>query len=296
MKVEIHKNVYCTLLLSLVLVLILSGVSYGSKRVALVIGNSDYKVSPLKNPKNDATDIAKTLKNLDFEVITKINASKREMVSAADTFYRKLKKAEVGLFYYAGHGMQIRGRNYLLPVAINVTTETDVEFEAVDAGRIIGKMRVADNKLNVVILDACRNNPFKRSFRTAEQGLARMDAPVGTIIAYATGPGNVAADGRGRNGIYTKHLLSAMKQPGLNIQDIFNEAGMKVMRETSNRQVPWTSNTPIPRYYLAGGSYLVEEVPPSMPTRKTGSLRVTSKPSNAALYIDSGYRGTTPVT
>lgn len=285
------------LALSIFLALLHSSLSLASQRVALVIGNGAYSSAPLKNPPNDATDMANTLKSLGFKVIAKKNANKRQMVDAINEFSRSLKNAEIGLFYYAGHGMQIRSQNYLIPVSVKVESESDVEFEAVNAARVLGKMRQAGNKLNVVILDACRNNPFQRSFRTSEQGLARMDAPVGTIIAYATSPGSVAADGRGRNGLYTEHLLEALKTPGLDIQNVFNEAGMKVMADTSQKQVPWTSNTPIPRYYLAGGSMVIQERPtmPKAPISTPGSLKVDSTPSGANLYINGTYRGSTPV-
>ncbi len=158
-----------------------------------------------------------------------------------------------GCSFFGGHGIQFNNRNYLIPVGCTVEDETDVEFEGLDAGRVISKMASAGSRLNIVILDACRNNPFHRSFRSAAQGLARMDVPKGTIIAYATSPGSVASDGTGRNGTFTRHLLSTFTVPGLNIQDIFNQAGIGVMEETGDKQIPWISNTPIPRYFLAGG-------------------------------------------
>ena len=222
------------------------------KRTALVIGNADYRMAPLRNPVNDARDMAQTLRSLNFEVIEEINASEREMVLAIDKFYKRLKRADVGVFYFAGHGMQVNGVNYLIPVKARVTTETDLQFEAVDAGRVLGKMQSAGNRLNIVILDACRDNPFKRSFRTSEKGLAQMDAPKGTIIAYATSPGSVAADGRGRNGIYTKHLLNNLGRKGMSVYDMFRETGLGVMQETEEKQIPWVSSTPVQRYYIAG--------------------------------------------
>ncbi|MCP4752187.1 MAG: hypothetical protein GY866_14920, partial [Proteobacteria bacterium] len=223
-------------------------------RTALVIGNSNYESAPLGNPVNDARDMAKALRDLDFDVIEKLNAAKKEMVLSIDVFHKRLKRADVGVFYFAGHGMQIHGVNYLIPVKAHVISETDVEFEAVDAGRVLGKMRTAGSKLNIVILDACRDNPFKRSFRTVNKGLAQMDAPKGTILVYATSPGSVAADGFGRNGIYTKHLLNNLRSSGLSVYDVFRETGLEVMRETKEQQVPWISSTPVPRYYLAGKS------------------------------------------
>jgi len=221
-------------------------------RTALVIGNSNYKTAPLRNPVNDARDIAKTLRDLNFDVIEKLNASKRDMVLAIDAFYKRLRRADVGVFYFAGHGMQIHGVNYLIPVKAHVTSETDIQWEAVPAGKVLGKMYEAGNKLNIVILDACRDNPFKRSFRTQKKGLAQMDAPKGTIIAYATSPGSVAADGAGRNGVYTKHLLKSLRSKGMTVYDVFRETGLGVMRETKEKQIPWISSTPVQRYYMAG--------------------------------------------
>ena len=222
------------------------------QRTALVIGNSNYKSAPLRNPVNDARDMATALRALNFDVIEKLNAGKREMVLAIDEFYKRLRRADVGVFYFAGHGMQIHGVNYLIPVKAYVTSETDIQWEAVPAGKVLGKMYEAGNKLNIVILDACRDNPFKRSFRTESKGLAQMDAPKGTIIAYATSPGSVAADGSGRNGIYTKHLLKSLSSTGMTVYDVFRETGLGVMRETGEKQIPWISSTPVPRYYMAG--------------------------------------------
>lgn len=231
-----------------------------AQRTALVIGNGGYEAAPLSNPVNDAADMARVLRDLGFEVIVKTDASRRDMILAVDQFARKLQGAEVGLFYFAGHGMQIHGRNYLIPVRSHVSSESDVQFEAMDAGRVLGKMQEAGNKLNIVILDACRDNPFKRSFRTENVGLAQMDAPKGTIIAYATSPGSVAADGAGRNGTYTKHLLKNLMAEGLSVQDIFMETGIGVMRETADKQVPWISSTPVSRYFLAGKGSSFSEI------------------------------------
>ncbi len=222
-----------------------------TSRVALVIGNGDYKQGTLKNPVNDAEDVTRALEKLEFKVIKRINGSRREIISGIDDFSKAIRNADIGLFYYAGHGMQIDGINYLIPVETNVREESDVEFEAVRVDRVLRKMQKTNTKLNMVILDACRNNPFKSSFRSLNQGLARMDAPKGTIIAYATGPGALAEDGDGRNGTYTKYLLQNIGRSDLDIQAIFNETGIMVMRETGDKQIPWMSNTPIPRYSLA---------------------------------------------
>ena len=227
-----------------------SGSTNQEARTALVIGNSAYKTSPLKNPTNDATDIASALRDSGFDVILKTDVNLRGMKNAIKAFGRKLKKGGVGMFYYAGHGVQVNGRNYLIPIEAEINTESEVEYEAVDAGRVLGQMEDAGNDLNIVILDACRNNPFARSFRSAEQGLAQMDAPAGSIIAYATAPGAVAADGKGRNGLYTKYLLKYIKQQGLKVEEIFKLVRVAVVTDTSKKQVPWESSSLIGNFYF----------------------------------------------
>jgi hypothetical protein len=220
------------------------------QRIALVIGNSAYRVAPLKNPVNDAADIAAALRNLGFEVILRTNASLKEMEEAIREFGGRLKKGGVGLFYFAGHGMQLGGNNFLIPVDARIETESDVKFECVDAGRVLGKMEDAGNSLNIVILDACRNNPFGRGFRSVEQGLAKMDAPAGSLIAYATAPGQIAADGEGRNGIYTKHLLRNISVPGLAIEDALKRVRIGVVEETRKKQIPWESSSMTGYFYF----------------------------------------------
>jgi lipid-binding SYLF domain-containing protein len=211
--------------------------------LALVIGNSAYKSAPLTNPINDAEDIMMALKDLDFEVIHGSDASQEEMEESIRDFGRQLREFDVGLFYFAGHGIQVEGRNYLIPVDAKIETESDVKYESVDAGRVLGKMEDAGNDLNIVILDACRDNPFARSFRTQSNGLAKMDAPKGSLIAYATAPGSVAADGTGRNGIYTKYLLKYMRETGLPIESVLKKVRIDVMEETGDKQVPWESSS-----------------------------------------------------
>lgn len=263
-----------------------------SNRVALVIGNSAYKSAPLVNPANDAKDMAIVLKRLGFDVIKRIDADKRQMKTAINKFYKGLRKSEIGLFYFAGHGMQINNANYLIPVNANIESESDVEFESIHAGRILGKMRDADNQLNIVILDACRDNPFKRSFRTGSKGLAQMDAPKGSIIVYATSPSSLAEDGKGRNGTYTGNLLENIERSDLTVQQVFNETGRGVMAETNDRQIPWMSSTPVAEFYLAGGSVIVTKPKAA----DTGSLKVKSTPQGAQIYLNGKSRGTAPKT
>jgi uncharacterized caspase-like protein len=216
----------------------------GERRIALVIGNSAYKASPLKNPVNDARAISKALSETGFRVTVLENASQATMRRAIRTFGNDIQNAGgVGLFYYAGHGMQVKGRNYLIPVNADIEQEDEIEDQAVDANLVLSKMDTAKNSTNLMILDACRNNPFARAFRSGTQGLAQMDAPSGTLIAFATAPGSVAADGAGDNGLYTKHLLANIHRPGLPIEQLFKEVRNGVGRETKERQIPWESSS-----------------------------------------------------
>ncbi|MDQ2975088.1 MAG: caspase family protein, partial [Acidobacteriota bacterium] len=223
------------------------------KRIALVIGNGAYtKAPPLKNPPNDARDMAATLKALGFEVSNGINVNQREMKRLIREFGQKLKAGGNGLFYYAGHGVQARGHNYIIPVDADIQSEADVEDSGVDVGLVLNYMDDAQNGLNIVILDACRNNPFSRSFRSASEGLAQVDAPTGTLIAYATAPGRVAADGVGENGLYTSELLKAMRLPGLSATDMFMQVRAEVMKRTGNKQVPWEASSLVGSFYFSG--------------------------------------------
>ena len=214
-------------------------------RQALVIGNSKYThTGPLRNPANDAEAISSTLKQLGFNVMTLTDADQRQMDQAIRKFGADLRGSNgVGLFYFAGHGMQIEGENYLLPTDINPSNEFDVTYDAVPVGKLLGQMEVAGNGMNVVILDACRNNPFARSFRSSSRGLAQVIAPTGSFISYATAPGDVAADGEGDNGLFTEKLLQHMITPGLRLEEVFKRVRADVQQDSSNKQVPWDSSS-----------------------------------------------------
>jgi hypothetical protein len=223
-----------------------------SKRIALVIGNGTYtSAPPLKNPPNDARDMAATLKVLGFSVSSAIDADQRTMKRLIREFGQQLKGGGQGLFYYAGHGVQMRGRNYLIPANADITSEADVEDQAVDLNLVLGLMDEAQNGLNIVIVDACRNNPFTRSFRSAGSGLAQVDAPTGTLIAYATSPGRVASDGTGRNGLYTSELLTQMRVSGIGVEEMFKRVRASVQRQTTGQQVPWESSSLVGNFYFA---------------------------------------------
>ena len=233
------------------------------KRVALVIGNSTYPTAPLANPVNDATDMAALLEKIGFEVILKRDAGKREMDQAVKKFYRRLQSSKgIALFYYAGHGLQMRGQNYLVPVDAEIESEGDVEYNSVNAGWVLSKMEDAANPVNIVILDACRNNPFSRGFRSGERGLAQMPSPTGSIIAYATAPGDVASDGEGRNGLYTKNLLKHLPTPGLSIQDLFTQVGADVYSESGKKQTPWMSSSLMGKISLAKATLTTDSKQP----------------------------------
>jgi uncharacterized caspase-like protein len=261
------------------------------ERVALVIGNAEYKVGPLRNPVNDVRDITQVLGDMGFDVIKLENANRRQIVTAADEFYQRLKNARVALFYYSGHGMQVKGRNYLIPIGIRLRSESDIEFEAVDAGRILGKMEDARAETNIIILDACRSNPFARSYRSNDAGLARMDAPKGSYIAFATAPGSVADDGTGRNGVFTEHLLKNIVIPNLDIDDIMKRTRRGVALATSDQQIPWSSSSLMGDFFFSTIAGLSQESPspaPAPPRPQThASIPHTAPSTGKADDIDS---------
>jgi len=239
------------------------------RRVALVIGNAGYKDSPLNNPVNDARDIAGLLGQMGFEVILAENADRRAMLEAVDRFADKVPGAAAALFYFSGHGLQVRGRNYLLPINYHIATEIDVEVEGLDAYRVLGKMEGPGDRVNIVILDACRNNPFARKFRTPMHGLARLDAPRGTILAYATDPDNTALDGRGRNSPYTEALKKYLTEPGLSVEQVFKKVRQEVIAKTDGKQTPWESTSLIGDFYFVPTPAIAASstsAPPTTPT------------------------------
>ncbi len=211
-------------------------------RLALVIGNGAYKNAPLDNPVNDARDLAATLKTIGFEVLQKENLNALEMKKAIREFGDKLQanRGGVGLFFYAGHGVQVKGNNFLIPVGHDFRTENDIEDDAIDANTVLRRLEEAQNRINIVILDACRNNPFARTDRSRAltRGLARMEAPSGALIAFATAPGTEARDGSGKNGLYTKHLMSHIKTRGLTLEQVFKRTRAGVEAESGRQQSP----------------------------------------------------------
>jgi formylglycine-generating enzyme required for sulfatase activity len=241
------------------------------KRVALVVGNSAYQhISRLANPSNDARLMADTLRGLGFTLIgegPQLDLDEAAFRRAVQSFGNALTGADVALFYYAGHGVQVRGANYLVPVGANPVKEADVDFQMLDTNLVLRQMESAGARLNLVILDACRNNPFGgRGLRSAGSGLAQMQAPQGTLISFATQPGNVALDGAGANSPYTKALTEAIRKPGLDIFRTFNEVGLAVASATNGSQQPWVSLSPIKGdFYFAGLPAGTQPPPPAPP-------------------------------
>lgn len=265
------------------------------RRIALVIGNGAYDSGVLRNAVNDARDLTVALRGLGFEVIEGINLTKRPMEESIRTFGQKIRSGGIGLFYFAGHGVQIKDRNFLIPIHAFIEKEQDIEYESVDVGRVMAEMEAAENRLNIVILDACRNNPFNRSFRTKSSGLAQMNAPSGTLIAYATAPGSVASDNpEGRNGLYTQELLRYVKQPGLEIGKVFRLVRAAVEAKSNKQQIPWESSSLKGEFYFAGTDADVDtEAVSTNPFSSAateitfwGSIKNSTSPNDFKAYLE----------
>lgn len=249
-----RRILYPFVLLAVLAISQLSSALAVERRVALVIGNAKYKEAPLTNPVNDARDMAAALQRTGFEVITAFDATQKEMNRAIARFGDRLTGETVALFYYAGHGMQVRGKNYLIPIDAEIKSESTVRVESVDVDGVLDQLSTSD--LNVVILDACRNNPFERRANRSvgAAGLAQMEAPKGSLIAYATAPGRTAADGDGRNGLYTQELLKQIQVQGLTIEQVFKNVRREVARATRDGQIPWESSSMTGDFYFVPGA------------------------------------------
>ncbi|GAB4122061.1 MAG: hypothetical protein Fur0014_21520 [Rubrivivax sp.] len=263
--------------------LLLAAAQAAETRHALVIGNSRYAQVPLSNPANDAAAMAKVLQRAGFQVDLKLDADQRQMEAAIRAFGDRLEGDSVGLFYFAGHGVQVKGRNFLLPVGSTIQREDEVPFKAVDAQQVLDKMQAAKNRVNVVILDACRDNPFAGRSRSAGAGggLSQMDAPSGSLLAFATAPGSVASDGKGSNGLYTQHLLANLERPGLPVEEVFKRTRLGVRLDSRGQQVPWESTS------LEGDFYFF---PPAPGSAKATEPLLPPPPSvEHILRVEQGY-------
>lgn len=212
-------------------------------RVALIIGNSAYKGQELKNPTNDANDLAQKLTTLGFKVVKVLNANMEQMEKSITSFGGMAKGSDVALFYFAGHGVQVEGMNYMIPIDATLESEEQTKYRCTNMNYVLTVLEKAQSKMNIVILDACRNNPFERSWHRGigDKGLSVLNAPYGTLLAYATNPGNVAMDGVGRNSPYAEALLNALSYSGLKIYDVFQKISERVSLKTNDKQHPWFS-------------------------------------------------------
>jgi uncharacterized protein len=209
-------------------------------RIALVIGNGSYATAPLANPKNDAEQMARALKGVGFDVIKQTDADMATMRQAFIEFSRRLKRQDsVGVFYYAGHAVQVAGQNYLIPIGADISSESEIPVQAVNLQELLGAMKGAASRVKIAILDACRNNPFESSARGLGRGLAAVTAPAGTLIAYATAPGEVARDGSDGHSPFTAALTRIIPTPGLEIEEVFKRTRAAVLEATDNQQTPW---------------------------------------------------------
>jgi uncharacterized caspase-like protein len=227
-----------------------------ANKAALVIGNAGYRVGPLKNPVNDAQAVAASLGSLGFDVTLRENASLRDMIETFRQFSTRAQNAEVRVVFFAGHGVQVKGRNYLLPVDTEIRAEDEISTKSADLNEFLDRLGSMKQGINVVILDACRNNPFsgaevlgpdgrRLKFRGATpSGLAPVEAPLGSMVAFSTAPGGVALDNpRDKNSLYTKHLLEHLSVPGLPVELLFKRVRLSVAKETDRAQVPWESSS-----------------------------------------------------
>ena len=213
-------------------------------RRALVIGNSSYAMGALRNPANDARAIAEELRRQGFEVTLGLDLGREEMLAAIGAYADSIARSKaVALFYFAGHGLQLAWRNYLVPTDAKIESAEDIKARCVDVNAVIEGIGRAANPMNMVILDACRDNPFGRDAKTEQKGLSQLDAPPGTLLAYATSPGNIASDGEGANGLYTEHLLREMKVPEAKIEEVFKRVRLGVRKRSQGQQIPWESTS-----------------------------------------------------
>jgi formylglycine-generating enzyme required for sulfatase activity len=259
----------------------ISSTSQNTKKIALVIGNWRYRFKPLRNPANDAQKMAEVLGDLGFDVIHRENLSLDDMEDEVINFKRVLKNGQVGLFYFAGHGVEIASKNYLLPTDLRQTEAKFIKNNAVNAQWVVDVMEGSGSQINIVILDACRKIKLDRD--TSGSGLAAMSAAKGTIISFATGSGQTAADGKGENGLYTGSLLKFIKQPGLTIERVFKKTRQVVADKSDGRQVPWESNSMVGDFCLVSCA----KPPPPQPQRdRRAEIRLQEQLENERVKLE----------
>lgn len=266
--------------------LALSSFGQAEKRLALVIGNAEYegKGNSLRNPINDANDVSAKLKTLGFDVTTILDASLLEMDDAIDAFGRKAKDYHVALFYYSGHGLQSKGDNYMVPVDAELRSEADVRYKCTPLNLLLAKLEESECPMKLVVLDACRDNPFERSWSKGlgSKGLSVVNAPKGTLISYATSPGRTAADGTGRNSPYTTAFLESLDMPNLSLSDFFDNVGTSVLEKTNDEQTPWIAKSP-----FRGSFYFNRKAAPVATQTPTKPIQPPQDPTSST-NVDAG--------
>jgi formylglycine-generating enzyme required for sulfatase activity len=253
---------------AILLAVAVAATAQAADRVALVIGNSKYQEAELRNPANDADTLSEALKGLDFGVIEKKDLDRKQMDDALLEFYRALDEKSLALFFYAGHGMQVKGENFLVPVGARIREEYEVSEECLNVNKVLGALKFAPSKLNVVILDCCRNNPYQRSWSRASspKGLAAIgEIPEGMLVAFSTAPGTEAADGEGKNSPYSQELVRVLKSrpaEGLKLIDVFFQTGRAVKQASG--QTPWLNmEASLPEYHFWKPSELPAKLQPT---------------------------------
>jgi len=239
--------------------------SHANNRLALVIGNSKYEhVSPLRNPANDADLISEKLLEIGFEVVGARNLTNRKTQQLIQEFANKIGTIGddgIVLFYYAGHGVQFNGENFIVPVDANLTSDSDIILQGINSSIILKIIELSGAKTNIIILDACRNNPFAGVSRSVGNGLARMNSPSGSIIAYSTAPGQVALDGKGKNSPYSAALAEFITRPDLTLEAVFKNVRRKVYYETDKAQTPWEETSLVDEVYLVSRGQTTPTIP-----------------------------------
>lgn len=287
------------LLSALFLVMIaIPGPSNAETRLALVVGNGAYiHVSALSNPVNDATGVAEALKGLGFSVTLRTDVTQADLKAAIAGFTDAVAGAGEGtlaLFYYAGHGVQVAGGNYLIPVDADIRTDRDVLLRAVPASELLQTLQLAGSSTNVIILDACRDNPFKSASRSIARGLARVDAPTGSLIAYATAPGQTAADGQGVNSPYSAALMKALVKPGQTLEQVFKAVRVEVLAATGGKQTPWEESSLVRDIRLTGDT-LAEAQPTQPPAAQQVAPQAQQQAPDPAAQAWSTLSGSSSV-
>jgi hypothetical protein len=260
--------------------------SSGTPRVGLVIGNSRYGASPLRNPVNDAKAIAESLSSLGFSIDVLLDAGLKEMAAAIKTYgTRVANEKAVGLFYYAGHGAQLAWRNFLIPVDAAIEHLEDLPKQCVELNSLLGALNKAANPMNIIILDACRDNPFGKRVLTEQKGLSQFDAPPSSLLAYATAPGNTASDGQGANGLFTENLLREMRVPEAKLEDVFKRVRLNVRLQSSGQQVPWESTSLEDDFYFVPQGKARKESEDEQKRRFDEEQSVWGKAENASSVL-----------